>query len=84
MALRELAQSDKLRFLVLVRGFDCSPRLLSFGSLTAAVAPHARYLVPRDPSETQAGQAWQSKWRLVAASEFLALGKKHLPRTGIE
>eukprot|EP00969_Alexandrium_andersonii_P172959 7645617-Alexandrium_andersonii.AAC.1 len=38
------ARAGRLKHLVCVRGFDCTPRLLQFGSLTTTISPHARYI----------------------------------------
>jgi hypothetical protein len=59
------AKAKQLNAIVLVRGFDCTPWLVSFGSLEMAVSPHARYFVKQD----------NGKWKSVSIVDYQAAHK---------
>jgi hypothetical protein len=76
--LERSVESGQTKYALVVRGFDCTPRLLSFGSLTSTISPHARYLVPNnDKSQAQNNKNQEVKrFKLVTARELKALGRR--------
>jgi hypothetical protein len=76
--LAKSVESGQTKYALIVRGFDCTPRLLSFGSLTTTISPHARYLVPNnDKSQTQNKEHQHVKrFKLVTAHELKTLGRR--------
>ena len=77
--IRELCQQGKAAYVMLVRGFDCTPARLSFGKLTTLIRPHGRYLI-RDPDNRAANG---SPWKLVTADAYAQSQGKKLPARGI-
>ena len=70
--------SGSIDAVVIQAGWDATPQKCAFGSLTSAISPHARYLV-KEEFKDGTGRV---RWRAVPIDEYIALGRRALPKHG--
>ena len=73
---QEQCKGKQFSHLVICNGWDCTPIRCSFGNMSLAIAPHARYLV----KERANGRV---VWRAADVATFKSLGHKALPKYGV-